>query len=120
MKDYPQLRQELNSPHNPQELEEGILRTGAALIYGTKAKTEGDKVVRAAQTARGLFDKAKKEDGLEKKVQLLAEGLENLAVGTIYTRMMLGNMTGVGVSSAVFNEKNISLLKKIMKGLKIR
>ena len=120
MKDYDQLRQELDTPNTPEVLEEGILRKGAALLYGSKAKQEGDKIVRAVQSARGSFDKAKKEDGLEKKVQLLAEGLDDLSIGIIYTRMMLGNITGVGVSSAVFSEKNISLLEKIMKGLKIR
>ena len=120
MKDYHQLRHELDTPNTPEVLEEGILRKGAALLYGSKAKTEGDKIVRAVQSARGSFDKAKKEEGLEKKVQLLAEGLDDLSIGIIYTRMMLGNITGVGVSSAVFSEKNIGLLEKIMKGLKIR
>ena len=120
MKDYHQLKEELDTASNVEQLEEGILRTGAALLYGNKAKTDGDKIVRAAQTARGFFDKASKEQGLEKKVQLLAEGLENLSVGMIYTRMMLGNITGVGVSGAVFSERNITLLQKIVKGKRIR
>ena len=34
--------------------------------------------------------------------------------------MMLGNITGVAVSTAVFTEKNTSQMNKIMKGLKIR
>ena len=61
MKDYDQLRQELDTPNTPEVLEEGILRKGAALLYGSKAKQEGDKIVRAVQSARGSFDKAKKE-----------------------------------------------------------
>ena len=120
MKDYETLREELELSRNPEYLEEGILRTGAALFYGSKAKQSGDKIVQKAQSARSIFGRAKKEKGLERKVELLAEGLEELSVAVIYNRVMLGNITGVGVSSAVFAEKNISLIQKIMKGLKIR
>ncbi len=120
MKEYKQLKQELYTDDKPEELQEGLLRKGAALLYGSKAKTEGDKIVRAAQSARGYFNKSKNEKELDKKLELLAEGLEDLSIGIIYTRTMLGNITGVGVTSAVFNEKNIGYLEKIMKGLKLR
>lgn len=120
MKEFETLLEEIDYTHEPDYLREGILRTGAALFYGSKAKQSGDKIVQKAQSARALFSKAKREKGLEKKVEIIAEGLEDLSVAIIYNRVMLGNVTGVGVSTAVFAEKNVSLLQKIMKGLKIR
>ena len=120
MKDYETLREEVDFVKEPQYLQEGFLRKGAALFYGSKAKQSGDKIVQKAQSARAIFTKAQREKGLERKVELLAEGLEELSVAIIYNRVMLGNITGVGVSSAVFAEKNISLIEKVMKGLKIR
>ena len=117
MKDYETLREELELSRNPEYLEEGILRTGAALFYGSKAKQSGDKIVQKAQSARSIFGRAKKEKGLERKVELLAEGLEELSVAIIYNRVMLGNITGVGVSSAVLGERTEGFIKKIMKGL---
>jgi hypothetical protein len=120
MKDYETLREEIDIAETPEYLDESFLRKGAALFYGAKAKQSGDKIVRKAQSAQALFSKAKREDSLENKVELLAEGLEELSTAIIYNRVMLGNITGVGVSTAVFAEKNISLIGKIMKGLKIR
>jgi hypothetical protein len=120
MKEFETLLEEIDYAHQPEYLQEGILRTGAALFYGQKAKQSGDKIVQKTQSARAYFTKAKREEGLEKKVELLAEGLENLSDAIIYNRMMLGNITGVAVSTAVFTEKNTSQMNKIMKGLKIR
>jgi hypothetical protein len=120
MKEFETLLAEIDYNHQPEYLQEGILRTGAALVYGNKAKQSGDKIVQAAQSARAHFTKAKREDGLEKKVELLAQGLEDISVAIIYNRMMLGNITGVGVSSAILGEKTEGFIKKLMKGLKIR
>ena len=120
MKEFETLLEEIDYTHEPEYLQEGILRSGAALFYGQKAKQSGDKVVQKAQSARAYFTKAKREDGLEKKVELLAEGLEQITDAIIFNRQMLGNITGVGVSTAVFTEKNASQMKKILKGLKIR
>ena len=103
-----------------EQLQEGIIRTGSALVFGARAKQEGDKVVRAAQSSRDKFNRASKEQELEKKVELLAAGLNDLSVSIIYLRMMLGNMTSINVTSALFGDKGNKLITKIQKGLKIR
>jgi len=102
------------------ELQEGFMRSGAAVVYGAKAKQDGAKIVRAANSGRGKFDRVKREDDLEKRIELLAEGLEDLSVSIIYIRMMLGNMTGIGVTSALFGDKTFKLITKLLKGLKIK
>ena len=117
---YEQLRKDIITADTEEELREAFIRKGSALAYGARAKQEGDKVVRAAQSSRVKFDKATREKELEKKVELLAAGLEDLSVSIIYIRMMLGNMTGIGVTSALFGDSGNKLITKILKGLKIK
>ena len=117
---YDQLRKDITTAEIDAELKEGFIRSGSAIAYGARAKQEGDKAVRAAQSSRGKFDKATREKELEKKVELLAAGLEDMSVSLIYLRMMLGNMTGIGVTSALFGDNGNKLITKILKGLKIK
>jgi len=120
MKEYEQLRKDIITGDSQEELKEGFLRKGTALAYGARSKQEGDKSVRASQSGRKKFDRATREKELEKKVELIAAGLEDLSISLIYIRMMLGNMTGISVSSVLFNDNNNKVLTKLQKGLKIR
>lgn len=120
MKEYNQLKKDLITEHNEEALVEGFLRTGTALALGARSKQEGDKVVRAANKSRTKFDRATREKDIEKRLELLAGGLEDLSTSVIYLRKMLGNMTGIGVSSVLFSDKSNKVLTKIQKGLKIR
>lgn len=117
---YDQLQKNIITADTEAQLKESFIRKGSAVAYGVRVKQEGDKVVRAAQSSRAKFDKATREKELEKKVELLASGLEDLSVSIIYLRMMLGNMTGISVTSAIFGDKSNKLITKILKGLKIK
>jgi hypothetical protein len=122
MKDYDKLRKDLalHEASEPVPLEESFLRKGVAIAYGSKVKQEGDKAQRAAQAGRSKFDKATREKELERKVELIAAGLEDLSISLIYIRRVLGNMTGVGVSSILIQDKQSKIITAIKKGLKIR
>jgi len=122
MKDYERLRNDITNSDigTSQTLDESFLRKGIAISFGAKVKQEGDKASRAAQSGRTKFDRATREKELEKKIELLASGLEDVAVSLIYIRRVLGNMTGIGVSSVLLGEKQSKIITAIKKGLKIR
>jgi hypothetical protein len=122
MKDYEKLRNDItnNDIGNSQTLDENLLRKGIAISFGAKVKQEGDKAARAADRGRKHFDRATREKELEKKIEYLAAGLEDVSISLIYIRRVLGNMTGIGVSGVLLQDKQSKLITAIKKGLKIR
>lgn len=122
MKDYEMLRNDITNTdiETGHSLDESLLRKGIALSFGAKVKQEGDKAVRAADRGRKHFDRATREKELEKKIEYLAAGLEDVSISLIYIRRVLGNMTGIGVSGVLLQDKQSKLITAIKKGLKIR
>lgn len=122
MKDYERLRNDITNSNidNSLTLDESLLRKGIAVSFGAKVKQEGDKAVRAADRGRKHFDRATREKELEKKIEYLAAGLEDVSISLIYIRRVLGNMTGIGVSGVLLQDKQSKLITAIKKGLKIR
>ena len=122
MKDYEKLRNDITNTNieTGNSLDESLLRKGIAISFGAKAKQEGDKAVRAADRGRKHFDRATREKELENKIEYLAAGLEDVSISLIYIRRVLGNMTGIGVSGVLLQDKQSKLITAIKKGLKIR
>ena len=114
-KTYEQLREQT------QELNElRIVRTGAALMYASKVRDSGKRVESKVGEAQTGFSKAQKEKNIEDKIDALADGLSSLGEALIAQRLMLGNMTGVALSSALFEERSNKEITKLMKGSRRR
>lgn len=109
MKTYKEMR-------NQQELNEiNILRTGSALVFGSKVKASGDKLQQHIRNALGDFTKAKGQEKLDKKIDAMLDGLMELSQAEYQQRLMLGNMTGISVSQSIFNQRTNKQIIKLMK-----
>lgn len=110
---------EMREETEPEQLDEfRVLRAGAALFYAAKVKEKGKRVETAIRRTQADFNKAKREEDIDKKLTFLAEGMEGLAEALWHTRFMLGDMTGVSVSSALIAERSNKEIQKLMKGKK--
>ena len=111
--------QELREDTEPEQLDEfRVLRAGAALFYATKVKEKGKRIESALRRSQADFGKAKREEDLDKKITFLAEGMEGITEALYFTRFMLGEMTGVSLSSALIAERSNKELEKMIKGRK--
>ena len=109
MKTYKEMKEQ-------QELNElSILRTGSALVFGSKAKTAGNKLLQHLRNAKSDFTKAKRQEETDKKIDALLDGLVELTQAQYQERIMLGNMTSISVSQSLFNQRTNKQILKLMK-----
>lgn len=114
-KTYQQLREQT------EELNEvRILRAGAAVFYATKVRESGKKIESKVNEAKQDFAKAKTQEALAKKLDMMLDGFTALGDAVIAQRQMIGNLTGVAVSAALLAERTNKELTKLMKGKKRR
>jgi hypothetical protein len=74
-------------------LEEGLLRSGAALAFAAQGKRYGDEAVRAYRTAQQSFvGYHRKSEG--QKVDAIAAAIGHLLDGLIATRLQIGSISG--------------------------
>ena len=71
-----------------------------------------------ARAAESEFSKAKREEELGAKINLMLEGLESLSGAIEDTRVMLGDMTAISVVSVLFAERSKKQLEQILRGKK--
>lgn len=113
-KTYEQLREE-NDAENLNEFR--IIRSGAVLAFASKVRQQGQRLERRMQAAQSEFQKAKREEETNDKIDKFLGGLEELTKGISDMRFMMGNMTGITVSSALLAERsNKEIIKLTRKG----
>lgn len=113
-KTYEQLREE-NDAENLNEFR--IIRAGAVLAFASKVRQQGQRLERRMQAAQSEFQKAKREEETNDKIDKFLGGLEELTKGISDMRFMMGNMTGITVSSALLAERsNKEIIKLTRKG----
>ena len=114
-KTYEELREETEQLN-----EVRALRAGAAVFYATKVRESGKKLESKVSEAKQDFNKAKTQESLAKKIDTMVDGLQALGDALIAHRQMVGNLTGVAVSSALLAERSNKQLTKLMKGSRRR
>ena len=88
-------------------IQENLLRTGAALAYGSKSKGHGDKAVQFLNNSnQKLGSISRKDTSAEEKIDLLADALalQNQALAQL--RMQLGSAVSVNVTTALLVQKD--------------
>jgi len=110
-KTYTQLRDD-TEPLN----ELRVLRTGAALLYASKVKTEGDKTVARIKDAQAQLNKVAGAKTTEEKLDIIADGIGSMGDAIIAQRLMLGNMTGIVLFAALLAERTDKQMIKLLKG----
>ena len=106
----------LREEHQQDLHEINLLRAGSALLFAKKVRENGKKVETLTRSAKGHFDSAAREENIEKKIDKMMDGMTDIADALFAERMMLGNLTGVAVSSAVLAERTDKSLNKLIKG----
>jgi len=110
-KTYNQLREETEQLN-----ELRIVRTGAALLYANKVKSEGDKTEARIKDAQAQLRKVPQAKTTEDKLDIIAGGISKMGEAIIAQRLMLGNMTGIAVASAILAGRTDKQLIKLLKG----
>ena len=88
------------------QITENLLRKGAALAYGSKSKSHGDKAVQHLKNSNQVLGSLKRKDlNLEQKVELIGDALalQNQAMEQL--RMQLGSAVSVSVATALLVQK---------------
>ena len=89
-----------------QQITENLLRSGAALAYGSKSRQHGDKAVQHLKNSNQVLGSLKRKDlNLEQKVELIGDALalQNQAMEQL--RMQLGSAVSVSVATALLVQK---------------
>ena len=78
-------------------LEEGILRTGAIMSYGSKSRREGDEAVRAFKQGKQALQRGGPDVDLEDRIKRIEQSLDHMFVGLIKQRAQIGSGVAVDV-----------------------
>ena len=101
---------------SPEELNEfRIIRGASALVFASKSKQAGNKVVQHARRGQGHLDKLKRQESVEEKIDVLAAALDEMFNGLIQNRIQMGNLVSVAVASVLISERSDKALTKLMK-----
>ena len=81
-----------------EQLEEGVIRTGAIMSYGTQSRKYGDEAVRAFKQGQQALRKGSVDMNIEDRLKRIEQSLDYLLDGLIAQRQQIG--AGVAVDVA--------------------
>lgn len=79
-------------------LNEGVIRSGAIATYGARARSDGDKALRAYDEGKRALRSKTGDGGLEERLDRLETALEALFDGLKHQRGQIGNGVAASVS----------------------
>jgi len=115
---YKQIReeQELDFDSNLENLTEGrLLRGASALVFATRSKTSGDKVVKHANDGKSILKTLKQDMTTDERVELLQNAMMKMFDAVIENRKQIGNLVGIATASALISERSTKQLTKLIR-----
>ncbi len=115
---YNQVLQEQNLDYDtePEDLNESrLLRGASALVFASRSKSNGDKVVQSANKGKDILNRFKPDQTTSDRLQVLNDAMGHMFDAIIENRKQIGNLVGVALSSALISERSTKELQKIMK-----
>ena len=111
------LKENLDSSDLDEEVlnEVRFLRAGSAITLASRAKRYGDQATRNAKSGQSDLKRIKSEKDLDKKIEHLANALDEMFETQINIRFQIGNLVGVSLTSALISERSDKELKKLNK-----
>ena len=88
-----------------QQLEEGIIRTGAIMSYGTQSRKAGDDAVRAFRNGQEALRRGSGELTAEERLERIEKALDALFHGLIKMRHQIGAGVAVDVAGHMLAAK---------------
>ena len=93
----------------PEELEEGIVRSGALIAFSGKSKTHGDKAEKHFRDAMTALNTAPaKGDAVEQRLIQLEKAIFALSAGMIEQRKQIGAGIAVDLTGHLLTNKRLS------------
>ena len=109
MKNY----KDIHHQHQLNELR--ILRSGVALVFAARSRASGKQLERKTSNSISSFQKGRNKDSLEGKIDMILTGLEELSGAVFFTRKMLGEITGILLSTNLLTERSKKQLELLIK-----
>lgn len=88
-----------------QQLEEGIIRTGAIMSYGSQSRKFGDEAVRAFRSGQETLRRGSHEQSVEERLERIESALDALFDGLIKQRQQIGAGVAVDVAGHMLAAK---------------
>lgn len=88
-----------------QQLEEGIIRTGAIMSYGAQSRKAGDEAVRAFRSGQETLRRGSGEQTVEERLERIEGALDALFDGLIKQRQQIGAGVAVDVAGHMLAAK---------------
>ena len=86
-------------------LEEGIIRTGAIMSYGSQSRKAGDDAVRAFRRGQETLRRGSHEQSVEERLERIEGALDALFDGLIKQRSQIGAGVAVDVAGHMLAAK---------------
>lgn len=81
-----------------QQLEEGVIRTGAIVSYGAQSRKHGEEAVRAFRSGQEMLRRGSREQTAEERLERIEKALDALFDGLIKQRQQIGAGVAVDVT----------------------
>ena len=98
------------------EINEGLVRKGATIFYAAQVKQDGLRVEHVISKSKQSFADGKRQKDIPKKLDDMMDGMGAIGDAIIYHRRMIGNLTGLALSAALFVERSDKQMIKLIKG----
>jgi hypothetical protein len=89
-----------------EQLEEGIIRTGAIASYGAQSRKYGDEAVRAFRSGQEMMRRGSSEMTAEERLERIEGALNALFDGLIKQRQQIGASTAVSIAGHTLAAKD--------------
>ena len=117
MKTWDELREGLRDEvseiddHDPELLNESLLRKGSGLVFFTKQRNAGNASVKKFESARQNLN-TNAGATLDQKVTGLARCMDELAEGLILQREQIGSLASIALTAVLLSEKQKNQRKR--------
>ena len=105
MKSYDDLRDLIGDDFRD-AMTEGVIRTSAIALSGSKSRQAGIRAERAYSQARSKLKRGDKNETLEDKLEHIEGAIQDILVGLIAARYQLGHATALNVAGHLMTARN--------------
>ena len=115
---YRQIREEQELDYDPslEELDGGrLLRGVRALVFASRSKISGDKVVKYPNDGKSILKTLKQDMTTDERVELLQNAMMKMFDAVIENRKQIGSLVGSAAASALLSERSTKQLTKLMR-----
>ena len=116
--DFDELVEELDIENRDdlEQLDESrFLRGASALLFASKSKQSGNKVVQYANRGKTILNRFKRDMTTDERVELLQNAMMKMFDAVIENRKQIGNLVGIATASALISERSTKQLTKLIK-----